>query len=505
MSSTVSLSSPRRHHGDPEGGRRTLLDGVLVGLVAATAGLFALRAPTFTEDEYSLLIYADLIARGRIPNRDFFTPYGPGTLWPVTLANQIAGHPSVTAERIVGLGYHVALAVGVWRLASRYGRRSSLVAGCLSGLIAATLSLTAYGWLAALAAAVWFIVLASSGKWFWAGVLAILAVTVRPEFMLVIAACSAVLLTRRRDLILLLSGIGLGGLPLWFHLVVAGPSLLRNVFLDRVAVNGRVAFPSPASWLGIAFVLLCLCLAILLLVFATAPARVSAVHAMVGLLVFPQALQRTDSDHIAFVAVLLVPLAAAALLGSLSFPSFASGINRTVDATFYAGVISIVCLCAVVATFAPRGDSLVIRGRQIFTFGPSASSAVERVVKEVEAKVPRGETFFVGASDMSRFAVTSNYLYFLMPDRVPDAYYLELAPGVSERQGSRLIDDVRDARFLVLTRVDPDRELALYPYLPRGSEIVNRYVDRHFCHSGAAGEVDIYSRCPGPPSGGIER
>src|SRR6476620_7054704 len=98
--------------------RWAAVDGLLVALVAATAGLFALRAPTFTEDEYSLLIYADLIGRGRVPNRDFFTPYGPGTLWPITVANHVVGHASVIAERMVGLGYHVALAVGVWRLAS---------------------------------------------------------------------------------------------------------------------------------------------------------------------------------------------------------------------------------------------------------------------------------------------------------------------------------------------------------------------------------------------------
>jgi hypothetical protein len=247
-------------------------------------------------------------------------------------------------------------------------------------------------------------------------------------------------------------------------------------------------------------------LAILLLAFVRAPARISGVHALLGLLVFPQVLQRTDNDHITFVAVLLVPLAVATLLGGLSIPSMGRKLNRTVDASIYAGVVSTICLCAVVAAFAPRaGDSLVINGRQIFTFGPSASSEIAGVVKEVEAQVPRRKTFFVGASDMSRFAVTSTYLYFLMPDRVPEAYYLELAPGVSERKGSRLIDDVRNANFLVLTRVDPDRELARYPYLHRGSEEVNEYIDRHFCHLAATSDLDIYRRCPRPPSGGIQR
>jgi hypothetical protein len=477
---------------------------LLVAVVAATAGLFALRAPTFTEDEYSLLIYADLIGRGRVPNRDFFTPYGPGTLWPITVANHVVGHASVIAERMVGLGYHVALAVGVWRLASHYGRRSSVVAGCLSGLIAAGLTLTAYGWIAALAATVWFIVLATDQQWFWSGVLAIVAITVRPEFVVVVAVCAMVLIRRRQPWLRFGLGILLGGIPLWTHLFLAGSSLARNVFLDRLAVNGRVQFPGVMSWTWVAFVGLLACLAVILARFARTPSRVTAAHALLALLVVPQALQRTDHDHIAFVAVLVVPIAVSVLLGMVDVARLGRTLDTALMVATRGAATLLVAFCLVVAAVAPRGDALVINDRRVFTFGPSASAEITNVIQAVESQVPSKETFFVGASDMSRFAVTSTYLYFLMPDRIPNAYYLELAPGVSERKGSRLIGDVRHARYLALTRVDPARERALYPYLPKGSEVVDRFVERHFCRSASAGEVDIYKRCQPTVSGGAQ-
>ena len=321
---------------------------------------------------------------------------------------------------------------------------------------------------------------------------------------MVVGVCALVLIRRRQRWLRFGLGVLLGGIPLWTHLFLAGSSLARNVFLDRLAVNGRVQFPVVMSWTWVAFVGLLACLAVILARFARTPSRVTAAHALLAVLVVPQAVQRTDNDHIAFVAVLLVPIAVSVLLGMVDVARLGRSLDSGLNVATRGGAALLVAFCLVVAVLAPRGDVLVINDRQVFTVGSSASTEIAHVVQAVDSQVPSDETFFVGASDMSRFAVTSTYLYFLMPDRIPNAYYLELAPGVSERKGSRLIGDVRRARYLALTRVDPARERALYPYLPKGSEAVDRYLDRHFCQSASAGEVDIYKRCQPSASGGAQ-
>ena len=69
-----------------------------------------------------------------------------------------------------------------------------------------------------------------------------------------------------------------------------------------------------------------------------------------------------------------------------------------------------------------------------------------------------------------------------MPNNRADAYFLELAPGSSERQGSSLAADIAAADVLALSDFSQNKSMQLFPYLTRGSNHANQTVQREFCH-----------------------
>ena len=167
-------------------------DSALVVAVTVAASAWAFCWPTTTQDEFSLMIYPDLMTHGLVPNRDFFTPYGPGTYWPLAAVFAVTGGPSVIAVRCVGLAYHVLLALAIRSAVRRSGREAAVAAGALAGMLAAGLLLIPYGWLLALAAMMASLGAADRSRWGLAGALGALAVTTRPEFLVVFLAVYAV-------------------------------------------------------------------------------------------------------------------------------------------------------------------------------------------------------------------------------------------------------------------------------------------------------------------------
>jgi hypothetical protein len=462
-----------------------------VAFVAGTSGLFGLRYPSLTLDELSLLIYPDLVAHGRVPNRDFFTPYGPGGYWPLVAANEIGGGVSVVTERLVGLSYHVFLAVGVWALCRRYGRYAALLAGLLAALLSAGLLLVAYPWLLALGASVWSLAMAQRGRWILCGVLAAVACTVRPELIAVLVVVLAIQIPSRAAAWRAVGGFFAGAMPLLVHLAFAGPDLVRNVFIDRLRPDNRLPFPPPVAGDRIMFVLVGLAVVALVVDAFRWRDRTSAANAVLAVGLLPQMLQRIEHDHLLFVGVLVLPMAAASVMRR------AGVIERIKLPTWAAaaclGAVGVAALA--LALMAPHGDLLQVGGRALYTASPQASAWGKSVVATVRANLRPGEKIFVGATDMSRGSLTAIYIYYLAPDLVPHAYFLELAPGISERTGSPLIDDLRAADVLALTDFKRSQADQVFPYLPRGSASTNRYYRAHFCRIATAHEVEIWRRC----------
>lgn len=468
-------------------------DSVLVVAVTVSASAWAFCWPTTTQDEFSLMIYPDLMTHGLVPNRDFFTPYGPGTYWPLALVFSLTGGSSVIAVRCVGLIYHVLLALAIQGAVRRAGREAAIAAGATAGVLAVGLLLIPYGWLLALAAMMASLGAADRGRWGLAGALGAAAVTTRPEFLVVFLAVYAVRVASLRSGAHVGVGFLLGAIPLAVHLALAGHQLLTNVFVDRVGVDTRLPIP-PQSWsLAIGFGTILLAMGVLGIRAWQLRQRHRVALFVLALSMLPQVFQRLDRDHVLFVAVGVLPLALAAC-----FRDVGAGRSRARERMAARSLVTPLCaaltgLGLLFLAVAPRGHFATVNGRTLFTANVSIEQQLGQTVRAISARLPESGTIFVGSTDMSRAAVTSTYLYYLMPRHRADAYFLELAPGISERPGSGLAADVTGADILALSEFGQSKSLQLFPYLKRGSNLVNHTVREDFC---PVGEVHGYSTFP---------
>ena len=122
-------------------------------VLASVVLLGPLRAPVAGSDEGLLLVHPDSVLRGELPNRDFATVYGPLTYWLLAAVYRLLG-PSLGAERLVGVGYRLAIAVAlVLLLRRRVHPVAASLAGLLSLVLASVYLPLAYAYHGALACA----------------------------------------------------------------------------------------------------------------------------------------------------------------------------------------------------------------------------------------------------------------------------------------------------------------------------------------------------------------
>ncbi len=148
MMHRVSIIERTRRHAHP----RLLLDlvGLTLFVLALDATLQPLGRPVDAFDEGNVLTNAKLLGWQFVPYRDFYAPYPPGIF--VTLATlwKLCG-VSVCAERCLGFGVHLLIALGAGRAAARLaGRRFSVLTAALVLAFLIRERLTLYAWLAAL-------------------------------------------------------------------------------------------------------------------------------------------------------------------------------------------------------------------------------------------------------------------------------------------------------------------------------------------------------------------
>ena len=86
------------------------------------------------QDEGLLLVYPELILRGLLPHRDFLASYPPVNFFALAAIYSLA-EPSLTVERCVGLGYRVALVLGVFALGASRGSAIAAASGCTAALL----------------------------------------------------------------------------------------------------------------------------------------------------------------------------------------------------------------------------------------------------------------------------------------------------------------------------------------------------------------------------------
>lgn len=458
----------RRHADRPH--MRYLLPGLVVAL-AVLPKLFFLRVGVLGVDETILLLYPEQILDGRVPNRDFFTLYGPGNFWLLAGAYSLLGQ-SFIVERLVGVAYQALIVAGVMGLTRRHGTGPAIAVGVLAAVLLSGPNLLAMSWMGGLALSVWSLALlhlARQRAAFVAGVLAGLAACWRFE-MAVMVLAAAPILWRDPRWRRYLTGYVVGAIPLALHLAVAGRATLNN--LDRMGLNAQVA-PSLLRPSVLALAALLVLAALGLLTFAARRRdRAAASSAIFAALLLPQAFQRVDFVHVVVMTGCVVfPLALA--------PMFAL-LRRAAPAGLVAlAMVSALLAMCVEAALTP-GSAAVRHGGRTLYVAPSFRPTVEELVDAVTKHVKPGSRVFIGSTDMSVPTGTANYLYQLLPEYRNDFYYIELPGGVAERRGSPLVADIESADALILTRHDPNMR-ALFPHFGSGVEDANQAVERAFC------------------------
>jgi hypothetical protein len=470
---------------------------VVAALTALPAPVF-LQAPFNSSDEALLVLYGEELLAGRVPGADFFTVYGPGGFATLAGAFQLFG-VSVVVERLVGLGYRLAIVTGVMFLAQRRGSRVSVVAGLVSAVALLPSGLTAYAWFGGLALVIWSIGLLERGRQssaFVAGVLGGLASAWRIE-MIVLNAAALPLIWRDRRAAPYAAGVVLGSLPTVIWLAVAGRVAIENVVLSRMAINAQLELADVpfAVWLmlGLAGALTGF---VIVQGWVKRNRRLLALG-LLCLLVLPQAVQRIDLHHQVFALCLVLPIGVICA-ESLGLMPARPGIPRWLIITTrsLAGVVVLVLIFLVGVSVAMTTPVTVVshEGRAV----PVASSKAEdlrQLLDEVSQQVPKGSKLFVGAQDMSVPTLTDIGLYHLLREYEHPWFYLELPPGVAEVSGSPLAEEVSEADALILTDIRDDLRRTLFPHIPAGSDEVNRIVAEQFCLVAQVGRNQIHLRC----------
>ncbi|GAB3886483.1 hypothetical protein GCM10028802_37410 [Terrabacter terrigena] len=465
----------------------------LVGPAIVLGVLTALRlpwlhAPLVTQDEGIIVLYAQQILDGRLPQRDFYTVYGPGTFALTAGAFAMLGS-SLVVERLVGLALQSLVVLGVYRLALGRGRVFAVGASLLSVLCLTPLGLAAYAWVGGLCCIVWGIVLLQ-GRRRLVPAFALLALSAffRPEMALPALAAGLPFLTSRAAWRSAVLGVATGSAPSVVFYVTWGGRAFDNVVLQRGLVNARMQID------GHIVVILCLAVATLLVLLLSA-IRVGSAEAwsrvLLVALMLPQLVQRTDLDHLGYLMALGAPFVVLA------------GFGRPESASRWPSVIGRGALVVVLAL-------LIVPSRLLVAPGPSAAYEVAGRSVEVPAEdvgainelrrsvlhlVSPGARVFVGTQDMRMPSVTPVQLYFLFPELRTDAYYLEMPIGISTTVAEQMADDVRGSDVLLLSRFPRDLTERLFPNVPLGPSDADEAVRAGFCPAGGSADLRIMVRC----------
>lgn len=511
------------------------------------------QAPGPPMEEGFMLVFPERVLAGDVPNRDFLHLYGPGSLWVLAGVMKVFG-VSIEVERIVGFLQQLLVATGVLALLRPWGRWVAGAGAVVTALIVVPpIGLTALPWVGGVGFGLWALVagFGAAGRparLAAAGLLAGVAMLYRPDLVLAVVASGLVLAAglepadRRRLGLWTLAGVS----PYVIHLVMAGPrNVFDGLFIEPVFhLRGGRSLPLPPSWdefdgflqragqlieppwplpappspgqLTLWFLLLVATVGVLVLtgisVFRRGGDRRLLVLGLFAAGLLPQALQRADSTHLAWVSCVplgFLPAAVAELLARYR-PSFRHG-------RVLAALTPVVLLVVLVPHFTVRTwsdyvargfewrevGSYVIehRGRE-FRYGRAdAVEAVNEMLPVVEQVSEPGQTLLVGTGDLSRTPYSEAFLYHLLPQLPPATRYIEMDPGVADAPGSGLAEEVAAADVVILSSIRDDWD---EPNDSRhaGSNEPNEVLARDFCMVGSYGEglfgrglYELYTRC----------
>ena len=480
---------------------------------------------------------------GRVPNRDFLHLYGPGSLWVLAAVFTVFG-VSLGAERTVGYIQHLGVALGLYRLLRPWGPWVAAGGASLGVMIVLTPSgLSAMAWVGGVALGLWALSFgieatevddAPSARRpaLLAGFLAGAALLYRLDLALAIGAAGVVIATaldgpsRRRGLL----GLAGGCSPYLVHMAMAGPWVAFNGlvlepvfalrggrhlpmtpssshfdgFLQGAGALDQPPWPLPAPsgprqlWLWF-FALLVVGV---VLIAAGVVSRRMGRNRMLAIAafsvgMFPQALQRPDSTHLAWVSCVAFAVLPAAVI------ELWRGVGRTPgggDRVSHIGAVRALALPAallfVVApyfTYRSYAEAtaqsfgyrlteglIVHHGRRFPYKRPDAVAAVNEMLPVVDALTKPGDRLIVGPGDLRKTPYSEAFLYYLLPDLNPGTRYIEMDPGIANAADSELPDEIARADVVILSSIrddwhEPNDSLLFGPNTP------NEVLARDFC------------------------
>lgn len=527
-----------------------------VGLPVAAVALAALLplpglwdAPGPPMEEGFMLVFPELVAEGWVPNRDFLHLYGPGSLWVLAAAYELFG-TTLDVERAVGFAQQLGVAFGVLALVWPWGRVAAVAGAAVAAVIVVPpIGLTALAWVGALALGLWALQLglgARGRRWrpLLAGVVGGAALLYRPD--LVVAVGGSLLVVGlgldRPGRARLAAGLGLGMAPYLVHVAMAGVGdVIDGLVVEPVfELRGGRRLPLPPSWdefdgflqragelvapnwplpapdspAQLTLWLLALLAAVVVLVAAGIRALRAGDRRLLAMAVFaagllPQALQRADSTHLAWVSCVPFGFLPAAVAELVPW--------RPRWRTVAAAAAPVVLTLALVPHFTWRtwGDYVaqgfgwrevtsgtIRRGDREFHYGRlDAVAAVNAMLPDVERVTSPGDRLFVGTADLRKTPYSEAFLYYLLPELEPATRYIEMDPGVANAEDSGLADEVAAADVLILSSIRDDwvepNDSRLF-----GPDEPNEIVARDFCLVGSYGEglggrglYELHIRC----------
>ncbi len=543
----------------PPGRRGHLRTWIVVGILALLAllplrGLLRNQGPPM--EEGFMLVFPERVLKGDLPNRDFLHLYGPGSLWALAGAYKVFG-VSLLVERLFGFAQQMAIVAGVFLLARRWGRAVALLCAAISCIIIMPpIGLTALAWvgavglgLLALDAALGASRAAGARRHrllVVAGLLAGVALLFRLDLVVALVLAGAALfpLFSGRERRTLLLSLAAGMSPYLVHLATAGPgNVVRGMVLDPVVYlrgGRRLSIPpppghlegflqragelrkldwpiptlrSPAQLTIWFFVLLFAVAALVVTGWRLVRADRTAVRGrallaagLFSLGILPQAIQRTDSTHFAWVSCVPVALLPLVVI-EWSRPRLRWSPRRR---ELVAGGLVLALLLFVLPrftvqqfadytaqTFGKHREAYKIeRNGRVFYYGKKAvADALPGLISDLDRASKPGDRLLVGTSDLRKTPYSDAFLYYLFPELTPATYYIEMDPGVANADDSKLAGEVRKADFLVLSSVWDDWS---EPNDSRdfGSDEPNQVVRRDFCKLGDyQGQYELFERC----------
>jgi hypothetical protein len=529
---------------------------LLVAFAVPLRGL--LRSPGPPMEEGFMLVFPELVLHGAIPNKDFLHLYGPGSLWFLAAVFKVFG-TSLTSERVVGLLQQMSVAFGVFAIARRWGRGLALGCGLIAVLFLVPLGLVALAWVGAVGLGLLALAAGAASRdagdsirgrrlALVAGLLMGLALLYRIDLVLAVALSTLALGASSPRMIRQRFGIGFGlGLsPYLIHLATAGPgTVVTGMITDPLfKLRGGRSLPIPPPWshfnsaiqivadliklrwplptlggpaqLTVWFFLLLLAVIGLTVVgvqavrrdrSSTRP-RVLLAAALFSLGIMPQALQRADGTHLAWVscaAIAFVPLAAVEFLGWRR-PEWASA--RRLGIAVVGGLLLVLLLAIPDNTFRGyanytaqtfglhRGAYTMSHRGRIFYYGRADDArAANQLMAAVERVSKPGDRLFVGPQDLRKTPESDAYFYYLLPQLKPATYYIEMDPGVANADDSGLAGEIHRSDVLILSSSwnywkEPNSSRKF------GSDTPNKVVRAEFCRVGKFGShFELFTHC----------